>query len=245
MAAARAAAAAAGGSDVMFAVTLYIWNIIACLLGWPSLLLPRRWSLWAAWVWAQGHLAVARWTLGLRYEVSGRDRLPDGPYVIAARHQSAWETIAFNVIFPRPAYVLKRELFRIPVIGWWLWRVGMIGIDRSAGASALRKTVAGAQAGAADGQPVVIFPGGTRSAPGPIGRLQPGVAALYRDLGLPVVPVALNSGAFWRRNGLAFRGGTIRVAIQPPIEAGLDRKAFMARLSEALDSPEAPQDGGG
>ena len=221
---------------MIYAVAFYAWNIVAVLtLGW-GLILPRPWLLPLARWWAKGHLVVMKRTLGLTYRVEGREHLPDGAFLVAAKHQSAWETIALNAILDRPAFILKRELFRIPVIGWWLWRAGMVGIDRAAGASALKKALIGAKARLAEGRPVVIFPEGTRTPPGERRRYQPGVAALYAELDAPLIPIAHNAGLFWRAKGLGRRGGEITVSILPPISPGLPRKEMMTALEQAIET---------
>lgn len=221
---------------MIYPAAFYLWNIVAVLtLGW-GLLLPRCYVLPLASFWARGHLAVMRWTLGLRFVVEGRAHLPDGPVIIAAKHQSAWETIAFNAVFHQPAFVLKRELFRIPGIGWWLWRAGNIGIDRRAGAAALKTAVRGARARLGEGRAVVIFPEGTRTVPGERRRYQPGVAAIYADSDAPILPVAHNAGLFWPARGLPRRGGVITVSILPLIPPGLERKAMMAQLETAIET---------
>lgn len=201
----------------------------------PILLMPghdviphiKRWAGAVDW--------LLRRVVGLDYEVRGREHLPEGASIVAAKHQSAWETILFHRILPRPVYVLKRELLRIPLYGRFARRAGSIAVDRKGGAGALRRMVRDAEAAAAAGAQIVIFPEGTRTAPGHRRPYHPGVAALYDRLGLPVVPVALNSGAFWGRRRFVKRPGRIVVAFLAPIPPGLGRAAFMAELERRIE----------
>jgi 1-acyl-sn-glycerol-3-phosphate acyltransferase len=155
--------------------------------------------------------------------------------LIASKHQSTWETLAYTILFPDAAIVLKRELLFIPIVGWAMARAGNIAVARGDGASALRGLVKQARAVIADGRSIVIFPEGTRVAPGDERPYQVGVAALYRQLGVPVVPVALNSGVFWGRRKFIKWPGLIRMQILPPIAPGLDREAFLNTLRRRIE----------
>jgi len=167
--------------------------------------------------------------------VIGLENLPAGPVIIACKHQSTWETLAFTLLFANIAIVLKRELLFIPIVGWAMARAGNIAVARGDGASALRGLVKHAKAAIADGRSVVIFPEGTRVAPGDRRPYQVGTAALYRQLGVPVVPMALNSGLFWGRRQWVKRPGVITLEILPPIAPGLSREAFMDTLREQIE----------
>lgn len=203
------------------------------------LVLPRRMCLAVAgrilqfWLWALKVLT------GLTYEVRGRENLPQGPYLIASKHQSAFETIALQVILDDPAIVLKRELTFIPVAGWTMWRLDHIRINRSAGAAALMNLLRDAKKRIGDGRSVVIFPEGTRRAPLAPPDYKPGLVALYRSLKVACVPVALNSGVFWPRRSLWRYPGRIVVEILPPIAPGLTTAAFEAQLQDAIESRSA------
>jgi 1-acyl-sn-glycerol-3-phosphate acyltransferase len=161
--------------------------------------------------------------------------MPDRPCIIAAKHQSAWDIFALSVLLDQPTFVLKKELMHIPFFGWFLRRYGAVPVDRKAGASALRGMLRRAKAEMARGRSVVIFPEGTRVPPGETRAYHPGVAALYRELDVPLVPVTLNSGWFWGRRKFRKKPGTIVVEFQPAIAPGLSRREVMARLSEALE----------
>jgi 1-acyl-sn-glycerol-3-phosphate acyltransferase len=180
---------------------------------------------------------------GITWEVRGSHHIPAGPALFAFKHQSAWETLAVPVLLPAPAMVIKRELFWVPFYGWFAKRAGMIGIDRSAGSRALRRMLQAARRAKADGRPVVIFPQGTRTVPrirgGAAKPYQPGVAALYGELDLPAVPVALNSGLFWGRRAFRKEPGRIIVEYLPPIAPGLAKREFLRRLEGAIEQASA------
>lgn len=219
--------------SIVFNVLLALWVAVIPLALLPILLLPRAWIAAIIRFWAGGVAVLAAGILGLRYRVVGADNLPAGPCVIAANHQSAWETLMMFRIVRDPAMILKRELAFTP-FGWYPIQAGSIAVDRAGHAQALRRTLRRADRAIAAGQSVVIFPEGTRTAPGQRRPFKGGVAALYRHLGVPVVPMALNSGLFWGRRAFHKRGGLITVEILPPLPPGLERRRFMQRLEGAI-----------
>lgn len=225
--------------SLAFNLALWLYTVLAAIAGLPALLLPRRLAARFGYAWASGVLKLTALLVGISHELRGRENLPKGPAIIAMKHQSFWDTCAVAVLFRDPAIVAKQELMRIPFYGWYLGKAGMIGIDRKAGAAALRKLVAAAERAAAEGRPIVIFPEGTRTAPGTRRPYQPGVAALYRQLGIPLVPVAVNSGLYWGRRSFVKRPGRIIVEILPPIAPGGGRKAVMAELEERIETASA------
>lgn len=164
-------------------------------------------TLWFVW-----HL------LGIRYRVIGRENLPGRASVILCKHQSAWETMALQHVFPAICFVLKRELLKVPFFGWGLARMPMIAIDRAAGKDALAQVVEQGSQRLEEGFWVVVFPEGTRVAPGTTRRYKPGGAWLAHKTGAPVVPVAHNAGEFWRRNAFVKYPGEVVVSIGPVIE---------------------------
>jgi 1-acyl-sn-glycerol-3-phosphate acyltransferase len=172
--------------------------------------------------WAYCAMFWLNLTCNLRYEVSGREHIPNHPSIILCKHQSAWETIALQTIFPPQIWVMKRELLMIPFLGWAFMALAAIPIDRSAGREALKKLVANGKDRLARGLWVVIFPEGTRKAPGERGKYHIGGAWLASHTQSTVVPVAHNAGRYWRKNSFLKHPGTIQVVIGPPIEtAGL------------------------
>lgn len=185
-------------------------------------------------VWANGILIGLRWTVGLTHVESGRQNIPAGPCLIVANHQSQWETIAFLVLVPNVAIVAKRELLAIPVMGWFLRHSPMILIDRDSGGAALRHMLSEAKAALAQGRHVLVFPeGGRKSATVPV-AFKRGVELLYGQLGVPVLPVALNSGLFWTTEAACKRRGAISVSYLPLIQPGLPGAEFMRRAEGAL-----------
>jgi 1-acyl-sn-glycerol-3-phosphate acyltransferase len=214
----------------------YAGSIVIALLGSPILLLPRRAVVAWSHVWIHFVLMWLRLTCGLTHRITGLENIPKGPVIIASKHQSSWETLAFALLFDDLAIVLKRELLFIPIVGWAMARAGNIAVARGDGASALRGLVRQAKARVAQGRSLLIFPEGTRVAPGDAKPYQVGVAALYRQLGVPVVPVALNSGQFWGRRKWIKRPGTIQVKVLPPIPPGLRREVFMQTLRERIET---------
>jgi 1-acyl-sn-glycerol-3-phosphate acyltransferase len=225
--------------SLAFNVGWYLGSAIIAIVGAPLLLAPRRWVVAWARLWIAFVLWWLRVTVGIRHRVVGRENLPAGPAIIACKHQSSWETMAFTGLFDDIAIVLKRELLFIPVVGWAMARAGNIAVARGNGASALRGLVKQAKAAIAEGQSIVIFPEGTRVAPGEQKPYQIGTAALYRQLGVPVVPMALNSGLFWGRRKFVKRPGMITLEILPPIPPGLSREAFMEALRERIEGATA------
>lgn len=168
--------------------------------------------------WSQFELWWLALTCGLHYRVSGRENIPPGPAIILAKHQSAWETLALQRIFPPQTWVLKRSLLFIPIFGWGLAMLKAIAIDRGAGRKALQQVIEQGTERLKAGIWVVIFPEGTRTAPGARGKYNIGGAMLAKKSGYPVVPVAHNAGEFWRRNSLLKYPGVIDVVIGPVID---------------------------
>ena len=191
-------------------------------------------------VWARGIMLLMKYVVGLDYREHGRENVPDGPCIIASNHQSLWETAALCVIFPDASIVAKQELRKLPLVGWFLQRYPMILVDRSAGRQALRQMVDEARRAIGEGRKVLIFPQGTRQAIDQPMTFQPaGVAALYTNLDVPVLPVAHNSGLFWGRKTLIIHSGNITLSFLPPIPPGLDRKAFQAEVERVIAAEAA------
>jgi 1-acyl-sn-glycerol-3-phosphate acyltransferase len=206
------------------------------VVGLPMLLAPRRRVMGFGRFWARCVLALLKAIVGLDGEVRGTEHLPRGPSIIAMKHQSAWDTLILPVVLGDPAVVLKRELLLVPFYGWYAARAGSIAIDRRGGAHALRRMVTAARRAASAGRPVVIFPEGTRTAPGHRLAYQPGVAALYQALQLPVVPAAVNSGLYWGRRSFVKRPGRVILAFLEPIAPGLPRREMMAELEARIEA---------
>lgn len=221
--------------NVLFYLTVVIYSILAL----PTFALPPRAILWVARFWAQTNVWLLRIVCGVRLEVRGREHVPSGPLIVAAKHQSAWDTFALMTLFPHPVYVLKRELQMIPIFGWYTIKAGMIPVHREKRGSALAALTRRAAAQIRIGAQLIIFPEGTRRAPGAPPDYKPGVALMYKEFGVPCLPVALNSGLFWPRRTFRRLPGTIVVEFLEPIPPGLDRRTFMARLERQIEQASA------
>ena len=222
--------------STLFNLLFFGWTAVCCFALLPSLFLSHRTMMAWIFVW----LRVVHWlektVLGIDYRVVGRENLPDGACIVAAKHQSAWETLKLHLLLGDPAIVLKAELLKVPVWGRYLVRTGMIPVDRGAGSRAVKDMIESARPRVAEGRPIAIFPQGTRTAPGTWRPYRIGVGALYEGLAVPVVPMALNSGVFWGRRAFRKRPGTITVEFLPPIPAGLKREEMMRRLEDELET---------
>jgi 1-acyl-sn-glycerol-3-phosphate acyltransferase len=219
----------------LFNVLFAAWTGIIFLISLPTLFMPRP-AVWAMGrLWVRGSLLLLRAIVGLGHRVQGGEHRIAGPAIYAVKHQSAWDTLVFPTLLDKPAYVLKQELIGVPLFGAYLKQCGMIPVDRRGRGAALKRMLAAARNAAAQGQPILIYPEGTRTPPGERRPYHPGVAALYGDLGLPVIPVALNSGLFWGRRSFQKKPGTITIEFLPAIPPGLPRRAFMDELQQRLE----------
>lgn len=177
-----------------------------------------------------------KYVLGLRYQMIGKENLPDGPYMIACKHQSALETFILPYEFEHLLIILKKELVNVPVIGWYFRKYRMIAVNRSNPKQALRQIVEGAKKTDLSKSPLLIFPEGTRTEPGVPSKYQIGIAVLYESLQVPVVPVAVNTGVFWPRKGLRRHPGLATLQFLPPIQPGLSKSEFMAKLENDIEN---------
>ncbi|MGB0629316.1 MAG: lysophospholipid acyltransferase family protein [Alphaproteobacteria bacterium] len=220
--------------SLLFNIVSFTWTFALLFLYIPVLLLPRASMLAAIRFWIAGIFWFQRRILILDFEFCGLDNLPDGPCIIASAHQSAWDTIAFYAVIDDPAFVLKRELYRVPMFGPYARRMNMIAIDRSGGAGEARRMIRDVADQLSAGRKVVIFPGGTRSVPDETVPLKSGITALYRRSDVPVVPVSLNSGYFWGRRSFRKKPGCIVAQFQEPILPGLNAQDFDVLLSDRI-----------
>jgi 1-acyl-sn-glycerol-3-phosphate acyltransferase len=223
--------------STLYQILFLPWTLILCVGYLPLLVAaPRLIVQHAARFWLEGALWMQKYVLGLSFEVVGAENLPKGGAILAAKHQSAWETMVFHRLVGDPAFVLKRELLRLPLIGWYMRRTEQIPIDRASRGTALKQMLEKGKRAVAQGRSLVIFPEGTRQPTGHAGRYHSGVFKLYNALGVPVAPIALNSGLFWGRNAFLRHPGKITLKILPPIPPGLDREAFMSRLQNDIET---------
>lgn len=218
--------------SLLFMAYFFIASALMFIAVLPTLLMPRLVVVRCSQFWSRAMFWGLKWIAGCRYEVRGA--IPEGAVLVAAKHMSMWDTLALYMLLDDVCVVVKRELTRIPFYGWYISKAGVISIDRSAQAAALRGMVAEAKPVIAAGRPIAIFPEGHRQKPGAPPDYKPGVAGLYSLFDLPCVPVALNSGQFWT----SFRKypGKIVIEFLPPIPAGLKRAEFMRELQGRIET---------
>jgi 1-acyl-sn-glycerol-3-phosphate acyltransferase len=225
--------------SLLYTVWLYVGSTILALAYTPMLILPRaaiRMGL-KFWGWyARVGLVLI---CGVRIEVRGAEHMPRGPGLIAAKHQGMLDVCGPFTFLPDACFVLKKELIRIPFFGWYCLKSRMIVVDREGHSAALKKLVTDTQDRMRHDRQVVIFPEGTRTRPGAAADYKPGVAALYRDLGLPCTPVATNSGVHWPAKGFMRYPGVVVFEFLEPIPAGLKRGAFMTELENRIETASA------
>jgi 1-acyl-sn-glycerol-3-phosphate acyltransferase len=222
--------------SLLYAAIFYPATVLWVLAGLVATLIGQRPTLAVVLSWVDLHHWLARNVLGIRLRVEGR--IPAGPLLIAVKHQSMFETLEMVRLCQLPIIVMKKELANIPLFGFMTRRYGVIAVERSAGARALRSMVEEGRQALESGRPVIIYPEGTRVRVGETPPLKSGFAALYRALALPVVPVALDSGRLWGR-GWVHRSGTVTVSVGETIPAGLPRKEIEARVHAAINALES------
>lgn len=222
--------------SLAFLLVFYVNTAVFLLLGSWLLLAPRRWAMEGLRLHGLASLWWLKVICGTRIEVRGRNKLPDGACLVAAKHQSAWDTFALIPVFRDPAMVMKAELGLIPLYGWFSHKFQHIFVKRDRGPSALKAMLRDARHRAGQGREIVIFPEGTRRSPGAPPDYKPGFLALYEGLGLPCVPLALNSGLFWPRRSLMRYPGTIVIEILDSIPAGLARTQARALIQERIET---------
>ncbi len=223
--------------SIVFQILLYVLTAATLLLTAPVYFFLGHTGRMGVVRWlAQACVWLTRYVAGIDYEVRGAENLPKEPAIVASMHQAMWETFAFVPLFPDPAFVIKSEMKMVPVWGQFAAAVEMIFVDRSKGRAALKEMAKGVQAAIAGGRHVVIFPEGRRIPPGEASDIKSGITYLYRLSGVPVVPVALNSGFYWGRQTLLKRPGRIIVEFLPAIPPGLSNEAFQAAFGGAIDA---------
>jgi 1-acyl-sn-glycerol-3-phosphate acyltransferase len=219
----------------LYVALFYLWTAAIAIVCTPLLLGPARWTLAMFRFWGRGVVGLLP-LCGIRVEVRGHEHIPSGAAIVAPKHQCMLDVFAQFTWLPGSVFVMKKELNWIPWFGWYAAKVGTIDIDRGAGASALKQMVREAMALFARGRQVVIFPEGHRGQPGVAGDYKPGVAALYRELDVPVHPVATNSGVHWPAHGFMRKPGVIVYEYLEPIPPGLKRAEFMRVLQERIET---------
>jgi len=225
--------------SIAFNLLFYLNTLIYLIIALPTFFMPYRAIIAVARSWGRANLVLLRVVAGIRFEVRGRDKLPKGAILVAAKHQSALETFGLVPLFDNPVFIVKRELQWIPIFGWLMIKGRMVPVDRSAGSQALLAMTARARIELADNRQLIIFPEGTRRPAGAEPRYKFGVAHLYESTGVPCVPIALNSGLFWPRRSILRLPGTVVVEILDPIQPGLDKDVFFKRLQNDIETATA------
>jgi len=219
----------------IFQLYLVIGTLIIGLIGLPVLFFNADKKRQFCQNWCRAMLAGLKTICSIKAEIHGAHNLPAGGAVIAANHQSMWETMQLFAILHKPVMVLKKELLMIPLFGTWLRASGCIAIDRSAGAKAMRQLISDAKTKTAEGGQIIIFPEGTRAKPGETPALKPGIAGIYTAANVPCVPVGHDSGRFWHFPGYHKTSGTITMNIAPQIDSGKSKKDLMSKLETCLN----------
>lgn len=218
--------------SILFDIFLAVATVVMGLLFLPALI-DRRAARRVTRLWAQLMMGALKIICGVRFRVADAENIPSGRAIVAANHQSMWETIALLALLPRPAIIFKRELLAIPVYGWWAARTN-VSVDRGAGAKALRSLQRETKRHMDRGDQIVVFPEGTRGVPGSLGPLHAGVAGMYLVADAPVTPAIHNSGEYWRHPSGKKSPGEIVIRFLPAIPSGMARRDFMRALDAAL-----------
>jgi 1-acyl-sn-glycerol-3-phosphate acyltransferase len=223
--------------SIVFTLCFYLNTFLHVVVCVPVLVMPGRRALWAAVnSWANVNHWLLRALGGITYEIEHLDRIPDGPLLVACKHQSTWETYTLIQLFKDPVYVFKHELLWVPLFGWYCAKASMIPVKRGTRSAALSDMLELAHKKVADGRQILIFPEGTRSAPDAEPAYKYGIIQLNAQLGVPCLPIALNAGLYWPRRNLRFRPGKIRMEILEPIPPGLSEDEFRMRLESAIET---------
>jgi len=220
--------------SLIFVVWLYGSMAVIGLVLWPFVAMDDRHVYTALRWWSHATLFGLRWTIAARVSFEGLEHAPKGGALIAAKHQSMLDTIVPALILEKPAFIYKAELSGTPIMGSYLKR-NQIAVDRGGHAKALKSIVRGAREAVAKGRQVVIFPEGTRQPLDAPPDYKPGIAAMYKDLNMPVTPIALNTGLIWKPKGLMRSPGHVVIKVLPPIPPGLSREDFMRELETVIE----------
>ena len=225
--------------SVMFSILFYTTTLFLFIVMLPTFLMTRKGALCFPILWTRWVAVLLRVICGIKIKIEGLENLPkQNGYIIASKHQSAMETLVFHRIVPNTFYVFKRELMLIPLAGFYALKTGCIPIDRKGGATTMRKMLSGVKSRLEDGMNLIIFPEGTRTKPGVKKPYSPGVAFLYEQCSVPVVPVALNSGYCWPKNKTMKYPGTVTIRFLKPIEPGLPKRAFLDELYKRIETEQ-------
>ena len=222
--------------SLIFNILFFGWTSVLAIISMPTVFIGKKAVFIILKLWLKSVYMFEKYILGLTYTVKGIENLPNGAYIVAAKHQSAWETMKLHLIFGDPAVVLKKSLDDLPFWGRYSKVMGMIPVDRSKGGEAIKGMMEHAHRVSDKGRPIIIFPQGTRVAIGEKRKYKIGVIRMYEELNVPLVPVALNSGVFWPRNSFTKKSGNITVEILPPITPGKDGQTVLKQIEEQIET---------
>lgn len=229
--------------SLIFNILYYPITAILCFAYLPFLILPRKWLLIMVELYVKIVYVLEKYVLGLDFEIRGAEYLPkDEAFIVAAKHFSSYETLKLHILFKDPAIVIKKELFSIPIWGWYAKKMRLIGIDRSNRDTALKSVTQGAQMAADMKRPIVIFPQGTRVSLDHTVKDKPykaGIMRMQNASGLKIVPLAMNTGVFWPRNAFIKKGGKVIFEFMPAVETGLSTQEGLAIIQEAVERKTA------
>jgi 1-acyl-sn-glycerol-3-phosphate acyltransferase len=218
--------------NVLFYALLVFWILVAI----PTYVMPPRAFMAVAKAWARSSVWLMRVVCNTKVDYRGLEKIPDGPLIVASKHQSMWETFALMQFFDAPLFIYKRELAWIPFFGWYLMKSKMIGVDRDGGMRSLMEMARRAPKEIRSGRQLIIFPEGTRRPVGAPPNYMTGVGQIYTSSGVPCLPVALNSGLFWPRRTFMRYPGTLVVEFLDPLPSGLNRKDFLAQIKTSIET---------
>lgn len=229
--------------QILFNIAFYVGTALYCMVLTPLMLLPRPIYIIALTSYFKSVHLVEKYILGLDFEVRGLENAPKtGPFIIAAKHQSAYETMKMHVLFYDPAIIMKKELSYIPLWGWLAMKAKMIFIDRGSREVALKSIINGAKRVEREGRPLVIFPQGTRVSVDETTETRPykgGIIRMYEATNQPILPIAMNSGLYWKKKAFFKYPGKVIFEYLPPIPAGLTSQEVMERLQNGLETKSA------
>lgn len=225
--------------SALFNICFYLNLLVHMIVALPTFFMPRRAIIEVAKAWGRSNLVLLRAICGIDVEWRGLDKIPKGALLVASKHQSAWETFAILPLFEDPAFILKRELRWIPLFGWYTWKGKMIPVNRGARSQALAAVTEHVRYWLERRRQIIIFPEGTRRSPGAEPSYKYGITHLYNETRVRCLPIALNSGLFWRRRSFLRYPGTVIVEILDPIPPGLDKKTFGERLKSEIETATA------
>lgn len=223
--------------SAIFTILFVLWTGLLCTIFLPLTWIGQRTASFAGRTWAWGIIWMLRVICGITHKIEGLENLPTTPCVIASKHQSAWDTMIFFAVMKHPIFVMKKELLKVPLFGNFMFKMGMIPVDRKGGAGALKQMLREVKDRLSRGMSLVVFPEGTRTEIGQIVKYHPGIASIYNDpeIDIPFIPVALNSAKCWDKKSFLKHPGVINIHFLKPIAKGQDRKKFMIQLQDSIE----------